>query len=259
MPYTLIKKSYFSMLELVVVMGVFGILLLLTSIIFTAAQQAWIQSNSNVMTFENARIALDLMTRDIQSIYYSDNKIPFWYKSQSGTGQYSRESINFVSYTETPPANTKSNLCEVKYQLYFNNNLTRTNSGWLRRSATGDNSSKWNFYDNLTVGLTGGSNAFTANNNSNVGYQKLIPYVTNITFICYDETGNTIAGTTDSVVPLPFSIEINLSLLDKGSWQKWVAIDSNRAVESPEAIAFRKKHERTFQKTVYIGNRGQYN
>jgi prepilin-type N-terminal cleavage/methylation domain-containing protein len=254
------KKTYFTLIELIVVMGVFAILLLVASTIFTLAQKAWTQSSGTIMIFENAQIAMELMTRDLQSVYYKKNKVPFWYKcADENNNQFSNESLNFVSKQKEPPIGATNKYCEIKYQLYNSDDLLNAESGWIRRSVTGNNSStKWNFWKNLTAGLTGSSNAFTADNDSSVEYQNLIPHVTDLAFTCYDKDGNTLSGTLDTVVELPFSIEINLSLMDRYAWQKWVAIDSNRSIESPDAIAFRKKHERTFTKTVYIGDRGQY-
>ncbi len=259
-----IYKKFFSLIELIVVMGVFAILLLLTSIVFSTAQKAWTKSSGNTTTFENVRIAFEIITRDIQSIYYKKNKIPFWYKRQSGTDEFSNESIDFVAKTELPPEGATSSLCEVRYQLYHTNDYSEENAGWLMRSVTGNkssngsNNSKWNFYKNLTVGLTGDTNAFTANNDSGDSYQKLIPCVTNLSFSCYDENGNIVTGTTDAVIQLPFSIEVNINILDDDDWNKWVVINNNTGTETQEAEAFRKQNERTFTKTILIGNRGQY-
>jgi len=48
--------------------------------------------------------------------------------------------------------------------------------------------------------------------------------------------------------------------MDKNSWQKWIDIGGQpHSLQSSGAVFdFRKKNERTFSKTVYIGNRGQY-
>jgi type II secretory pathway pseudopilin PulG len=256
------KKYYYTLLELVVSMGVFAILLLVVSIIFSTAQRAWTQSNAKAEMFENARVAMDMITRDIQSITsrYKGYKTPFWYKPKSGTNAYSNELINFVA-----SVSGYSDPCEVKYQLYYRNDLSGNSAGYLNRSVTNNRPDpKWNFENNFTVGLTNSSNAFTANNDSSFWPQSggLIQYVTNLTFICYDETGNPITGITETSNPddliIPFSIEISLTLLDKDSWKKWVELAGTVTGESAEAKTFRKKHERAFTKTILIGDRGQY-
>jgi len=263
-----IYKSKFTLIELIVSMGVFSILLLVTTTIFNTAQEAWTKSSAKSMAFKNVRVALDIMTSDIQSISSSYEGIatPFWYKPEYGTGDNANELINFISETIMPNPWNQNNLCEIKYQLFNHNNLLNVNSGWIMRAITDSSSTKWNFYDestqsmNYNVGLSGANNAFTANSDSNKWPIKLIPYVTDLTFNCYDNNGTLIPGTINYVVELPFYIEIELKCLDKESWEKWVAIDSSHADgESNEAQNFRQRHERTFKKNVLIGNRGQDN
>jgi type II secretory pathway pseudopilin PulG len=261
-----IKKKYYTLLELVVSMGVFAILLLVVSMIFSTAQRAWTQSNAKAEVFENARVAMDMITRDTQSITsrYKGYKTPFWYKPKSGTSAYSNELINFVANISG-----YNKPCEVKYQLYYSNDLSGNSAGFLNRSITYNGASKkrWNFKNNYTAGPTTSNPAvlaFTADNTSSLYPQAdgLIQYVTNLTFVCYDETGNSITGIIETSNPddliIPFSIEISLSLLDKDSWKKWVELAGTVTGESVEAEAFRKKHERTFTKTILIGDRGQY-
>ena len=258
-----LKKSNFTLLELIISMGIFVILLFIISIIFTSAQRVWTQSAAKMEVFENARVAMDMMTRDLQSITsrFNGYETPFWYKPQSGTDAYSNELINFVASVPE-----YSEPCEIKYQLYYRNNLSDNYVGFLNRSITNNRPDpKWNFTDNFTAGLSGSDNAFTANNDSNFWPQGggLIQHVTELTFICYDETGAPIDGIVSTNDPddliIPFSVEISLTLLDKHSWNKWVEMAGTVTGESTAALAFRQKNERTFTKTVLIGNRGQYN
>ena len=283
-----VKKIYFTLMELVVSLGVFSILLLITSLIFSSAQRAWTNSSSSIITFENARIAMDLMTREIQSIYYKNGIIPFYHKGKTfytgGNKKYNNESLNFVSETNMlPNEDCLSRLCEIKYQLYYTTSAVNSNAGWLRRSATGNrksngnNNTKWNFYDKCdnpfletdTSSPVIERAAFTANNKSSDGFENLIPYVTELTFQCYsnnietDPNGTAIpigTDTEDKKRTFPFSVELSLSLMDKDSWQKWIDIggEPHNLQTSGSAYDFRKKHERTFTKTVLIGNRGQY-
>ena len=258
-----VKKTNFTLLELIISMGIFVILLFVTSLIFSTAQRVWTQSNTKIETFENARVAMDMMTRDLQSIisYYKDGKTPFWHKPQFGTNAYSNELINFAA-----KISGYNKPCEVKYQLYYSNNLAGASAGFLNRSITykGASKKRWNFSNNLTAGLTTSNPAvlaFTADNSSSLYPQTggLIQYVTDLSFICYDKTGTPIVGTIDSVIAIPFSVKISLSLLDKKTWKIWVEMAGTVSGESTKAFAFRKKHERTFTKTVLIGNRGQNN
>ena len=256
-----IKKKHFTVVELIISMTVFSLILVITTQLFSVIQRSWIKFGSDTMVFENASLALELMTRDIQCIYYNDSLIPFWHKSQSDSNEFSNQSLNFIARTNFQQEGATTNLSEIKYQLYYTSDTKDSNCGWVMRSVTGDNSvdDKWNFISNLTVGLTGADNAFTANNDSSENYQKLIPYVTDLSFTCYDRD-NIISSTTDAVVAFPFYIQLSMSIMDKDSWNKWINIGGqpDNLQSSGSVYDFRKKHERTFTKTVLIGDRGQY-
>jgi hypothetical protein len=292
----IIKKKYirakvwFTLIELIFAMTIFIILVAMTAKFYSTANRAISSSNEHTMIFENAKIAMDLMTRELQCIYYENGNTPFWHwrpefpnNPPGAWGNYRNELLAFVSVTNLPQNNDcTSKISEVKYQKYYATNHDDSNDGWLRRSVTGNKMSdgsdnpKWNYYGNLTVGYTTDTMvntdtpiaAFTANSKSSEDYQKVIPYVTDLSFICFDEEGleidPDIETSTDpddgTITEFPFSIEITLKLMDKNSWQKWIDIggDENSLNDIGDIEIFRKKHECTFIKTVLIGNRGQY-
>jgi len=251
----LIKKSYFTLLELVVSLAVFVIIILIISRFYSSTIDAATETNKKTMVFENSRIAMDLLTRDIQSIYYIYDSTPFWHSSPAGQS----EVLAFVSAAANKPVGSNSSLCEIQY--------TKNSDGWLTRSITGDNNGlNYDFINNFNVGAEGANNAFTVNGNSREGYQKVIPYVTAMSFTCFDDNGVSISPFTSNssdyscygqdpdnssiTGEFPFSIQIELNVMDKSTWQKWINIGKDDT--------FRKNNERTFTKTVVIGNRGQY-
>ena len=297
------KKS-FTLIELFVSISVFTIILLVLVSFLKTVHTASNISRGEKNVFENSRIALDLITRDIQCIYYGADSAPFWHWKPASPpavwGVYRNELLAFVSATPLPPNDIcTSDLCEVKYQLYYATNSADTSAGWLRRSVTGNkttsgDNNKWNFNNNYSttpgpnflVGFASGSDSgvpyasFTANSDSNGDYQKLIPYVTKFEVTCYrreevdskiiidPDTQISTAAVSTSTQPttlpdgmeFPYSIQISLSMLDKDSWQKWISIGGEPGTlqSSGNIYDFRRKHERTFTKTVLIGNRGQY-
>ena len=278
------RKIYFTLIELVVTMAVFLVLVGIILNFYNTAFNATSSSAGNSMMFENARIAMDLITRDIQCIYYKKGAIPFWHWAPVNPAsppatwkRYRNELLAFVSATDVPPNDECiSNLCEIKYQLYYSTNKTDENNGWLRRSVTGDKTrdgenKKWNFYYNFKVGYTTNSDApvssFTANSNSSENYQKVIPYVTDLSFTCYKKDGtviapdNTTGNDAEVLTEFPYSVHFSLSILDKNSWGKWLSLfpdGSYPGNEPASAKTFRDKHERTFTKTIFIGDHGQY-
>ena len=262
------KKNYFTLLEIVVGMIVLTIMILTLTITFNAMHKATDISKSETELFQNASVALDVMTRDLQCIYYENGLIPFYHKGEGGdiTEPYNNDLLCFISSTPLHPAEANTNVCEIKYQLYSTADLTEDTSGWLLRSATGDmldpttNNPKWNFWSNqIYYSRDGTVSAFTANDDSSEEYGPLIPYVTELNFNCFSRDDDIIYGDEEDSKTFPFSVEINLKVLDRNSWKRWIAIDDNHLDgESLDAIIYRRKNERTFTKTIQVGNRGQY-
>ena len=80
------KRSFFTLLELLVSMGVFAVLMLALMQFFTSAQNIWSNSNSKTEMFDDARLALNIMATDLQCMYYEDmhdnNKAFFVFSGQ---------------------------------------------------------------------------------------------------------------------------------------------------------------------------------
>ena len=264
------KKICFTLLEIVVGMIVLTIMILTLTITFNAMHKATDISKSETELFQNASVALDVMTRDLQCIYYENGLIPFYHKGKGSniTDPYNNDLLCFISSTPLHPAGANTNVCEIKYQLHSTDNLTDETAGWLLRSATGDrdmldpttNNEKWNFWSNQDYYDSDDSEfAFTANDKSSEEYGSLIPYVTELNFNCFSRDDDIISGDEEDSKTFPFSVEINLKLLDRNSWKRWIAIDERHDNgESLDAIIYRRKNERTFIKTIQVGNRGQY-
>ena len=287
-----IVRKYFTLVELLATMAILSILVLVAFQFFSTAQNTWSITEAKRSTFEDARIALDIISRDIECAYYGNGTAPFWHWNggrPSGWGEYRNELIAFVSNTPIPPNSAcASVLCEVKYQLYYATSHSDTNDGWVRRSVTGSKNSdgtdnpKWNYLNNFTVGYTTNAgnpvSAFTANSNSSEDYQKLIPYVLDLSFTCDtdtdtgtvinpDTTTSTAADSYDVRVNQPYFptvVTVSLTVMDRESWQKWIKLqgsnvyhgDFDEPLNSPSRN-FRTSHQITFTKMVYLGNRGQ--
>ena len=268
-------KRFFTLLEMVVTLAVFLILIAIVLTFYDTVFKMTEVSSSSSMIFENARIALDIISRDIQCIYYKNEETPFWHKgnyvyldpddilkADPDWGEYSYDLLAFVSATPLPQSEVISRLCEVKYQLYFDPDLDLDSAGWILRSVTGDNSDSWNFQDNFDVGLNGANYAFTADNSSSEPFQKLIPNVTGLSFNCFDKEGDQLYVLDPDIDPdidpdstqFPYSIQVTLSLMDKNSWQKYKNLFK---VDFLAAEAVKYENERTFTKTIFVGEHGQ--
>lgn len=291
MKSTLHKQAHFTLIELIVSMAVLTILVLASFTLFTTTQNTWSVTNSKQEIFENARIALDLISKDLDSSYFGEGSAPFWHWKgdpvPSAWEEYRNELLAFVSRSPIPPNNDcLSPLFEVKYQLNYSTSHD-SDEGWIGRSITGDIASgtddlKWNWKDNFKVGYTcaeinsdnrNSVSAFTANSLSSQGYHKLIPCVLDLSFSLEGKSG--IALTADNIISTepdacsvseyPTLVTISITLMDKSSWDKWISLCGANVyhaplyegTSNPAAKAFREGHQMTFTKSVYLGNRGQ--
>lgn len=67
------KRSFFTLLELLVAMAVFSVMMTVLMQYFGSAQRVTVRSAQRVEVFEKARIALELISRDLQSFYFDSS------------------------------------------------------------------------------------------------------------------------------------------------------------------------------------------
>lgn len=273
-----IQKKNFTLIELIAAMGVFSIIMLLLISFFSSAQSIWNLTRQKNAMYENARIALDLMARDIQCIYYEYEKIPF-YHYPGTVAVNDTEALYFVSATNVlPNYDCNTRLCEIAYKFYNQDDLSIgpswAKAGWLVRSVTGDDKAtinpRWNYYstpaENFPNGkvydpthpLSDPTYAFTNDGSSSDAFNTVIPYVVSLKYTGFRNNGTmidindlnaTIAETNRKMIP--YSIMIELTLLDRESWLKWKAVGGSPT--DPLLL----NNRRVFSRTVLIGERGQ--
>ena len=65
-----IKKSFFTLLEVLVSMGVFSLLMLALMQFFSAAQGVWERTGNKAELFESAKTTMDIIANDLACAYY---------------------------------------------------------------------------------------------------------------------------------------------------------------------------------------------
>lgn len=144
------NKYFYTLVELLMAMAIFAIISVIMMRFFSSAQQIWSKASQKNVLYADARIALDIMTAELQGALY-DNKIgvaadpnnapgiyPFWfeYKSLADNTFFSNPpyvydagdlvqqatynkkyvtQLNFISATTFKPNANASNICEIKY------------------------------------------------------------------------------------------------------------------------------------------------
>ena len=67
------KKTFFTLVEVLVSMGVFSLLMLALMQFFSAAQGVWEKTGNRAELFESAKTAMDILANDLACAYYEPN------------------------------------------------------------------------------------------------------------------------------------------------------------------------------------------
>ena len=264
------KIHNFTLVELLVTMGVFCILLMVSMQIFGNAGKLWTRSEQKNNTFAAARTALEFVSARIQSHAYTED-MPFEISNDS-TQHYR------IFFPTVMPMNRKdaSGNDRDKYSMRFVGFDLDENSGILKMYIHSDegNSSFLNLmppysanrrrrggnnYSNADDARTGvRSEVFTNTETHNT--VEIVENVTDFRFYCYDLPQNpgdplilrnNISGTNALNSP-PYLLVIELRMLEsKDIYRKWS--DSNTSAEEKEEIVNEFGH--AFHRALLLGDR----
>ncbi len=256
-----LKKTKFTLVELIVAMAVFSILLLLMLQFFSGAQRIWNGMEKRNEIYANARVAMDLMTAQLQNTFYTNAGIPFVIENP--------DSDSSKIYFATKTGNQFPGNSTLKYMTFQRNTVaagsseTNAEQEQLRvavfcdtTQGTPDFSSFFPPYgvnpvtdfdkatDLLPSRMNGliDSDQFSAEIANNVTSFCIIPYK-------LDSSFNIVKDTDSPVEKVPYMVELKLSLLSPEDFERW------KALPSGDQDDFRKQNEYTFSRTVYLGNR----
>ena len=226
-------RQGFTLIELVVAMAVFSVIMLVMMSLFGSVQKVWTTSIGRSSLYDNARLAMDLVSRDLQSAYYAKDITPFAVDKTADNG-----AIAFISATDIPQNDKRTSpYSEVKYKI---------DSGWLKRSVTsnkddsGNANTNWDYSDPAKF-----STAF----NTSEPFHKVVPYLTSLSFATYKLDGSDCPNDQ-----FPAIVKVQMSFLGKNSYAKWKALSDAGASNANE---YKENHEHTFTKIIFLGNRGQ--
>ena len=172
---------HYTIVEVMVAMGIFLVMMTIMMQFFTSAQKVWNLASKKNMLYADARVAMNLMTRELQSILYDNDSdgtgiYPFWYQCTSiddyyaggvarptvlkeyfkdnndlpvSSGRPYLTSLNFISTTDIKAVDEGSDVCEIRYRfipVYFTDNSTKSfkdvRGGKLQRSCVSEYSTK---------------------------------------------------------------------------------------------------------------------
>lgn len=212
------RRAPFTLIEITVAMGILVLLMLMLFQFLAGAQNAWSLSQSNTRIYENARIALELLQRELKTAVASNSsghEIPF-----AVTDNHEIETM--VTATNLSTKNSK--LCEVSYEV--DNNV-------LYRTGIEEGSPNWDFYGDTGTDwtdLTGTSGL------------PVIRGVEDFSITCYKADGSLLDP--NIYTTLPEFVQISLTLFDED------------LMDMPANVRDAKKEQtmRTFTKTIFLGS-----
>lgn len=218
----IMTRRRFTLVEVLVAMTVFLAMSVVMMRLFNAARGVYSNATQRNQLYADARIALDLIARDLQCAMYNNEDsvqgiFPFWFrqctpKDSPITDNYYEDGLsvtelNFIAATDSRPAAATSHICELRYtfvpagQTLVNPDGSEIPGGWLVRSCTGnDNAARYNFADHPFDGADNSrlNRIWIARDNnvpgsfldsptlpSHENFQRVIPHVYNLRFTCY--------------------------------------------------------------------------
>ena len=267
----------FTLLELIVAMGIFSILMLMLMQFFSGAQKIWTAAEKRNAIYADARVAMDLTASMLQTTFYRTEAIPFYIKKDDPPGNGQFDSIYFVSKTGMKLySHATSDLFMVGF-FVDNTNSTPTNGKKLTlniRMIGDDKTDSYKFFNSYDPAklydvLSPKKISNISNDDTDLSLPRgdeIINYVTGLTFVPYEKKGS---GTGVAVAKdysdssayqcVPYAIQIKLTMIDKASYEKWKLL-GGKEEEIPNetkdaAKRIRLENQRSFTRMVYLGDR----
>ena len=149
---------YYTIVEVMVAMGIFLVMMTIMMQFFDSARKVWDAASKRNIMYADARVAMNVMTREIQSILYSNDEnnlpesiYPFWLEwtdididlagdeertsdlkayfisnndlfTHSGGSEPYLTALNFIANTDIKAVDKGSDICEIRYRfvpVYF--------------------------------------------------------------------------------------------------------------------------------------------
>lgn len=283
-------KHSFTLVELIVSLAVFSILLTVMLQFFSGAQRLWSNTESRNQLYSDARVAMDLMSTLLQNAYYTQESAPFVIDQAAPDKENRNSSMYFGTKAKMDLGGT-ADIRFVSFQRAENQNLANSaientaakNSALVLTVLCNDSKKpttlkKYN--DSFPPFSTGYTLADVLDNvvgflydeaqNTGSKYRyQLLDNVTGLQITPYRITDSGSPGfepilsselTTkklgsanlkEAYFDYPYLVEIQLSLMDPKNFEIWKDMEADSKV----AEKFRREHEYTFTRAVFMDNR----
>ena len=243
------KKRFrhsFTLVELIVAMAVFSLMMLMMMQFFSDTQTLWSRSEEKNNMYADARIAMDLMSSALQSVYYQES---------GADVQHDYHQEKFL-ISATADSNTSG-------RIVFPVNLSRESP--LYPTAVGSAHTDFakafyiSFWLNNHVLRVANDNAqtnFTADDaikNCSTDDQEIVGNITELSFRLFTSNFavlNSSAYTNERV--FPHSVQITMKMMPKNAFDTWRE-RVGAGTENADQLRYRQENEYEFVRIVYLG------
>ena len=261
------RVARFTLIELIVAMGVFSILMMMLLQFFSGAQKIWSSSEARHTRYADARAAMDVMASSLQSVFYDPAATIFVIQKEQA-GDRNRDSLYFPVKSPIDYGSDRS-LYYISFQL-DPNDKAGNGSLYLTTFSDKDNNAKFKEFFTHHTNYTPIRNSIVTElalpadptvENPNPNTQQIITGVTGLFFrpIMPNYSGKraqrldwglSAANINGGLEQIPLAIEIKLTMLDPEKYQRWLDM---KKINNDDAETFRSENEFTFSRVVYLG------
>ncbi len=270
------RRSNFTLVELMVAMGVFVILLMVSMQVFSGSRKLWVRSEQKNSAFAAARIAMEFVAARVQTCIYTEN-MPFGIYEQKSSG--SQRYYTKIFFPTSMPMNRMveiSNKWEKldEFDLRFIG-FSLSSDGVLEMRIFSDGKRGSSPYQNFTRLLppyrrrrgAGGSESYDSawskihDQLQDASGDDLVAIIENVTSFKLVPFDTTTKNSNDPIVRVggagvdtlktpPYLLEIEISVIDsKANFKKWVKADADGKEEIETESGY------TFRRAVLLGDR----
>ena len=285
-----VRKS-FTLIELLVAMGLLALLVMLMLQLFSGTQRLWVASEKRSGIYADARAAMELMAELINAVQFSHGESLETVTDTATNRKITRvkrdQNLDSVFYLDNNTAgssvlifaaSTDRGLKHSGSRNYFisfqrkDDDLYMTymsDTGCPNTPAGASGNSEDHLYSLFPpYGLLTGCPNITSRNNARDALKSILAPVADNDYsqiiaqnvLEFDIKAYKIDKTTKKLVSCgtgadvtkepPYMLEITMTMLDDESYKKWSEI-----TDTTKKQDFRQQHQRTFSRSVFIGNR----
>jgi len=241
------KRSCFTLVELLVAMGVFIVMLGLMLQFFSGARHVWSGMERRNGVYSGARVSMDLITSLLRSQISTEKNIPFViHRAQYTDPLTGRKNDAVCFFTDTRfSINSNDPICAVRFSMSNDNKL---------KIQILDSSDATNYKAFLRPFKATG-NSYADIDAAGAGLEDVLKVKTAET-VAERVTGFSIFNPSSSTTSyvIPDMVVICLYMLDQGSYDIWKGMPESSTAEKDRKLQYLQQNERVFSRTVFFGD-----